>query len=96
MIDLKCKCTNCHFNHYCNCEADKILVTNGTSCDSFKLKHGSHVEFADEILEPLVRHSTDVECHAKCVFNHDNTCVANGITVSPHGTYAECESFLRE
>lgn len=96
MIDLKCRCTNCYHNHYCNCEADKIMVNNGTKCDSFKLRHTKDVEFADEILEPLVRHSTDVECHAKCVFNYNNTCVANGITVNPNNDGAICESFLRE
>ena len=96
MIDLKCKCTNCHFNHYCNCEADKISVSNNSTCNSFKISRHNNAEYADEILEPLVRHSTDVECNAHCVFNRDNTCIANGITVNPNGTKAECTSFLKD
>lgn len=96
MIDLKCKCTNCKYNYFCNCTADSILVSNNTSCDSFRVSHSSSTEFADEIIEPLVRHSTDVECHAACVFNHDNKCIANGITINPIKENAICESFLKD
>ena len=96
MIDLKCKCTNCTHNHFCNCEADNIMVTKGTRCETFTPSFSKTTEYADEILEPLVRKSVDVDCNAPCLFNKQGTCIANGITISIGDNKAKCESFLKE
>ena len=96
MIDLKCKCTTCKNNSNCNCNAQGITVTKGTICSGFRAKRVSNVEFADEIVQPLVRPSTEVECYARCMFNKDGICVANGITVGDLNSNASCETFLPE
>ena len=96
MIDLKCKCTNCSHNHFCNCRADIIQVTKGTRCETFTPSFRKDTEYADEILEPLVRKSTEVGCNAHCLFNKDGICTANGITMSITDNKAKCESFLHD
>ena len=96
MIDLKCKCTTCHHNQHSNCAAKNIHVNKGTNCLSYIEKRSGDVEFADEIMQPLVRSSTDIECHAKCMFAREGVCVANGITVGEIKNNATCETFLPE
>ena len=96
MIDLKCKCTTCRFNNCSNCKASNIHVNMNTTCASYLEKRSSDAEFADEILQPLVRKSTDIECHAKCMFSREGVCMANGITVGDINNNATCETFLPE
>lgn len=96
MIDLKCKCTSCKNNVNCNCRADAITVTKGTICSSYIERRKKDVEFSDEIAQPLVRPSTEVECYARCAFARDGICVANGITVGNLDSNATCETFLRD
>ena len=96
MIDLKCKCTMCRHNSNCNCKANNIEVTQNTLCSAYAEKRRGDAEYADEILEPLVRKSTEVECHARCMFSKDGICVANGITVGDINNNATCETFLPE
>lgn len=94
MIDLKCKCTNCCFNRNSNCKAKHISVDKGTTCCSYLSRRNRDSEFADEISQPLVRPSTDVECHADCMFEREGVCIANGITVTEENSNATCSTFL--
>jgi len=96
MIDLKCKCTTCRHNRNSNCSANKIDVDTSTICKSYIERRNTDAEFADEIMQPLVRKSTDVECHAHCMFSREGVCIANGITVGNLSNNASCETFLPE
>lgn len=94
MVDLKCKCTTCRFNNKSNCTASDIQVGRNTSCFSYMEKRSNNAEFSDEIIQPLVRKSTDVNCSAKCSFAKNGICIANGITVGNIENNATCETFL--
>ena len=95
MIDLKCKCGSCEHNSNCNCFARHIKIEENTKCKTFqKSKDSTKAEYADEIAQPLVRPSVVVECDAKCLFNHSNKCIANGITVINEKGQVECSTFL--
>ena len=94
MIDLKCKCTTCRFNNRSNCTANDILVASDTICSSYMETRSGDAEFSDEIVQPLVRKSTDVHCTAKCSFARNGVCVANGITVGNLSNNATCETFM--
>ena len=96
MIDLKCKCTTCRYNSRSNCSAKNIHVNKGTTCCSYLERRPSDAEFADEIIQPLVRPSIDVECNARCMFSRNGTCIANGISVGIINNNASCETFLPE
>lgn len=96
MIDLKCKCTTCCYNKNSNCSAESIFVSKSTTCNSYLARRTGDAEFADEIAQPLIRPSVEVECHAKCMFSREGVCVANGITVGDINNNATCETFLKE
>lgn len=96
MIDLKCKCTSCRYNTNSNCKANKISIDKSTTCYSYVESRSRDAEYADEISQPLVRKSTDVECHAKCMFMREGICIANGITIGNLSNNANCETFLPE
>lgn len=96
MIDLKCNCTSCKNNINCNCKAKSINISTTTSCSNYSERRAQNTEFADEISQPLIRPSTEVECHAKCIFSRDGICIANGITVGEVNNNASCETFLRD
>ena len=94
MIDLKCKCTTCRFNTNSNCRANNINIDSQTTCNSYIETRSKDAEFADEISQPLVRKSTNVECFANCMFMREGSCIANGITIGNLTNNAKCETFL--
>ncbi len=98
MVDLKCKKFDCIHNEHGNCFARYISVDKQTCCCSFKEANGKKpdAEMSDEIAQPIVRPSVDVECRAKCVFNCNDSCKANGITVLGENGEPECTTFLPE
>lgn len=96
MIDLKCKCTTCRYNNNSNCKANKINISSSTICHSYIESRTTNTEFADEIAQPLIRKSTDVECQARCMFMREGVCIANGITISSNTNNATCDTFLPE
>ena len=95
MVDLKCKCGKCEFNDHCNCYARHIIVTRTSKCGTFTPSiDQSKTEFSDEIAQPLVRPSVEVLCQAKCLFNKQGKCLANGISVMADSNSAECGTYL--
>ena len=80
MYDLKCKRKGCEFNENCNCTAKNVEVTKDTSCKTYKPSENN--EAGDEkISQPPIRKDIKVGCKAECIFNKEEVCMANGITV---------------
>lgn len=95
MVDLKCNKCECVNNSHCNCTAKHISIDKQTYCDSYKeSNYKKNSEYSDEISQPLIRNNIDVNCNAKCVFNNNGTCIANGISVSNINNEPECSTFL--
>lgn len=95
MVDLKCKCGKCEYNENCNCHARHIAIDGTTKCGTFiPSKNDNKTEFSDEIAQPLVRPSVEVLCSARCLFNKQGKCLANGISVNVEGRTPECETYL--
>ena len=89
MYDLKCKRQGCTYNKNCNCTAKQIEVTKNTECKTYQpsetMKHQE-----EKIGQPPIRKDIKVGCHAECLFNKEEKCIANGITVQT------CNSALGE
>lgn len=95
MVDLKCKRVGCEFNKNCNCGAKKVLVDEKTNCTTYtKDLTKENEKDVDSIPMPLVRSDVKTYCKAKCVFNRQGECVANGITVCTENRFPECSTFM--
>lgn len=91
-MDIKCKKCECKYNKSCCCTAYKIKVGSKVDCETYEysernaenLKQSAQ-ENMFEISEPLNSRYTNrnikIYCDAKCLFNYDGVCRANGITV---------------
>ena len=93
MFDLKCKRQGCKFNQNCNCTAHNVKVDNTTKCETYEDSKNPQMQ-QDNIPQPPTRTNLCVSCDAKCLFNQDHTCKANGITVITNDFAPECCTFL--
>ena len=93
MFDLKCKRQNCKFNKDCNCSAAKVDVAKSTACLTYE-DTGLKKHQTDQIKQPPKRKNTSVKCEAKCIFNDNSTCKANGISVMTNDFNPECCTFM--
>ena len=84
MFDLKCKRKGCSYNKNCNCTAKSIDIKEDTGCNTYfpsNEKEIGEVENTAKVTQPPVRKDIEVSCSADCLFNHNEICSANGITV---------------
>lgn len=81
MFDIKCKRMQCEFNKDCNCIAHDLEVTKNTECKTFKPRTDGEISTESKIGQPAIRKNIIVSCKADCLFNENQLCLANGITV---------------
>ena len=81
MFDLKCKREGCLYNKHQNCTAKNVKVTKDTSCKTFNPSKEQEIGDVARVDQPPIRKNINVECKADCIFNHEQICSANGITV---------------
>lgn len=93
MFDLKCKRDGCKYNKDCNCTAKEIHVNKDTQCQTYE-DCGYDKKEKDEIKQKATRKNICVGCDAKCLFNKENFCKANGISVMTNDNHPECCTFL--
>lgn len=91
-MDIKCKKCECKHNKCCCCTANKIKVGNMVDCETYEYSEAKAQDLKQqtaknmfEISQPLNPHVSNKEakiyCDAKCLFNKEGMCQANGITV---------------
>ena len=98
MKDLKCGKKSCKFNKgYCCC-ARKIEVAKSTDCLTFTPteKNKSMFEAGSDFVKADYSVDTAVGCNANCIFQKENRCVANGITVMGENNAANCLTFIKD
>lgn len=93
MFDLKCKRETCTYNCNCNCMAHNIDVDKNTECKTYCPSDKTKKE-QDKIPHTPVRNETNVKCHADCLFNSEDMCIANGITVKSANTCPCCCTYM--
>lgn len=98
MFDLKCKRMGCEFNKNCNCTAKEIKVKKDTVCRTYSPSSNENKIQTEKIGQPPIRRDIEVGCQAKCIFNTNSVCTANGITVQTDSTTSEpiCCTFMPE
>ncbi|MBE5746100.1 MAG: DUF1540 domain-containing protein [Clostridiales bacterium] len=90
-MDIKCKKCDCKHNKGCTCCAEKIKVGKNIDCETYEFseynsqnfkQYTSKNMFEISSLEPQISHKdVKIYCDAKCLFNKQGICHANGITV---------------
>lgn len=97
MKDLKCGLTDCSFNKGYSCCGNHITVNSNTDCSSFtKREQDNFFEAGVDIASGNCTVDTYVECKANCLYNKNDRCVANGITVMDEdGKGATCLTYIR-
>ena len=101
MFDLKCKRVGCKFNESCNCTAKTVQVTHATKCETYEPsenheKAHENIENIENSTRAPIRKNIDVGCSADCIFNENEKCSANGITVQTGNdkTCPNCMTFM--
>ena len=99
MKDLKCGLKECKYNKGYSCCAKSIKVDTYTDCLTYspdEKKRNSLFEAADDFVPANYSVDTAITCTAKCIFNKDTRCIANGITVMGQGTGdATCLTYIK-
>lgn len=106
-MDIKCRKTSCLHNNAYTCRASKVNIGIGTECDSFEADENRKAEdFSKNMFEADTenyansRHirEVDLTCDkAECLFNKENRCSANGITVIDEGKgQTMCATFIKD
>ncbi len=91
-MDVKCKKCECKFNKCCCCTAKQIKVGKKVDCETYcyqekkndelrNLTNRNLFEIGGEQNPHEANKNVKIFCDAKCLFNCDGMCYANGITV---------------
>lgn len=102
-MDLKCRKTNCKYNNYYTCMAHNISIANKLSCETFDLDEAKETkdtsrcmfEEAPTYAPHREKKHLRVACAAKCLFNEQGVCVANGLTINPISECPLCMTFIK-
>jgi len=104
-MDLRCRKTNCVFNHKLTCTAKSVKISDKTVCTDYIHEKGKGgADFSKMIFTkntPEIadyKHLKDMclKCDAKCLFNRDCHCIANGITVNMSSNDTpKCMTFMK-
>ena len=103
-MDLRCNKTNCTHNDRYACRANEIHVSKKTECRTYckdcnkKVEKLSKTMFeqAPEIAPFRAKDNVDIKCNAKCLFNKQGICKANGITVLDGKNDGICGTFIEK
>lgn len=106
-MDLKCKKLDCKYNNKFACMAKSINVANTLCCKKYEHSENLDEDQKQDVPKTMFeitpkyhpyRHSKSVHigCDAKCLFNQNGVCVANGITVANEIQHAKCYTFAKK
>jgi hypothetical protein len=103
-MDIRCRKTNCRYNDKLTCRAHNINIGQKLICRDYQYMETKGKDFSKKIFEgnepPSIapyRHNKNLmlTCSAKCLFNKEGKCIANGITINDSGKIAKCISFAK-
>ena len=103
-MDIRCRKTRCKFNDRYTCKAKEILIKKQCECEKYERGDAPVVDktkwmFADKAPEYAPQRDSatiGINCRAKCLFNMDGKCVANGITLNDIKEKPLCVTFLHK
>lgn len=102
-MDLKCRKTSCKYNDYFTCRAKNIAIDDKLKCDSYENEPNKKVrdtsccmfDEAPKYAPQRAKKHMRVACAAKCIFNEQGTCIANGLTINDINHEPNCMTYLK-
>lgn len=102
-MDLKCRKTTCKYNNYFSCRARNISVNTTLDCNSYEYDPNKSVrdtsccmfDEAPKYAPHRAKKHMRVTCAAKCIFNEQGTCIANGLTINSIAECPKCMTYLK-
>jgi hypothetical protein len=103
-LDIRCRKAKCRFNDRFTCRAKEIVVGREVVCSTFERAENKPVQDVTKSLfekPPCFAPQRDskalsIKCRANCLFNHNGTCVSNGITLNSIEEKPFCVSYLKK
>lgn len=105
-MEIKCKKITCGFNNSTYCMAKHITIGNGQECKDFtshnqkrklqkKRKENNMFETSNELMNFKPTKTKDIKCDClECLFNEEQNCKANGITILSDDESCFCATHL--
>ena len=101
-MDLKCRKQSCKYNNCFTCQAKNICINSHLDCESFDhdpnkdIRDTSRCMFdeAPAYAPHRAKQHMRVTCAAKCLFNEQGTCIANGLTVNSINEKPLCITYI--
>lgn len=106
-MDLKCKKLDCKYNKTFACTKEGIGVQKDCVCGSYEKNTDLPPEQKQNVGKDMFkkvpdihpfRHSKDmcIKCKAACIFNNQEICKANGITIMGWKENPLCCTFIKK
>ena len=102
-MDLRCRKTECAYNNKYTCTAKCINVNSKIICSTYEKTDKQEPDTSRHIFERAPEYAPQrdsktacINCHAKCLFNKNYICHANGITVNAINEKPYCVTFLEK
>lgn len=101
-MEIICRKTGCKFNKNFACKAGGIDVDKEALCKTFEESSKQEIDSSKKLFSKPVKYNNKyrygsricIECTAKCQFNHQGKCQANGITVNDLTEKPYCITFF--
>ena len=102
-MDLKCRKTSCVYNDHFTCTAKNIAISYHLLCDTYKddpykkVRDTSRCMFdeAPSYAPHRAKQHMRIACGARCLFNEQGTCTANGLTINSIEDSPFCMTHLK-
>ena len=104
-MDVRCRKTKCQYNNNQTCTYKNLQVGERTECKDFNPDKTKYVEnYTATLFEkpPKIApfkniHKYNLKCDAtSCIFNHNNECLSNGITMLSLEKGTECLNYFEK
>lgn len=102
-MDIRCRKTTCKYNDHFTCKAKDIKISKKIVCTAFEKTSSTPDDVTKDIFSkppkyaPMRNSKTlNIYCDARCLFNNNGICSANGITVNDIKNCPLCVTFLEK
>lgn len=106
-MDLRCNKTNCKHNKCYACTAKEVHIACNTNCQTYDRDFEKGKKNLQDVSKNMFEVSPKmgnyshsdrlcVDCNARCLFNKNGKCNANGITILESNTKGFCGTFIEE
>jgi hypothetical protein len=105
-MDIRCRKGLCKYNDRFTCKAKRIIIDKRVVCETFDKDENKNKPVQDvtkDFFECTPHYAPqrdskalEIKCRTDCLFNHNGTCVSNGITLNSIKEKPYCVSYIKK